>query len=429
MSNINISTYQFAAISTAIWGFTSMNPFYLWFSLATFLYLIPFTLVVISTIFLIRYNNLVISKERLVFAISTLFFVLILMLHAGFVKMGVILLKYLPLLLLIFYPNKVLYTTFRYFKIIILFFAFFSILIFITLLLNLNDSIPYIEIEGMSNIHRISGVNLHIHGFIVSIFNTNTSEYLLRACGPLQEPGHFAIVIGIVMFIDRMLANRINFILLICGILTFSPAFVIIFVISEIYHFVMNRKNKQIKTTKRNNKIKIASASIAIVLITSIIVLNHNLREKVWYMLYERNLEKTLSTLFVEKSVEEGLNERINSSGMAYFEQFKTSPKIWFGDENWESGGVVLSDYRGMLARIGIVGLFFSLISSISSLLRASIKQSAFILPIIAIIYLHRAWMFLSPYIVFLFFIAIGACIYKFNKKEENKELLVNENT
>ena len=425
---LNINSYQFAGISNCIWGFLMMNPFLLWFPLATFLYILPFVLVAISTILLMKSNSLVYSKERLIFAITVLFYILILIMHVGIIKMGVMLLKHSPLLLIAFHPNNILYKTFRYFRAIILFFAFFSIIMFVLFLFKLNDYIPYIEIEGMSNVHRISGVSLHIHGFIVTIFNNSTGEYLLRACGPLQEPGHFAIIIGIVMFIDRMLAKKMNLILLICGFLTFSPAFVIILIISEVYHFVINRKTKKIKINKATGKKRIIIASICVVLAAVIIISNQTIRAKVWYMLYERNFQQTTTTLFAEKSIREGLNERINSSGMAYFEQFKTSSKIWFGDKNWENGGVVLSDYRGLVATIGIIGVLLSLIVSLSALLRATTKQFIFIFCIIALIYLHRAWMFLSPYIVFLFFIGISASIYKFEEKGR-KDLLINENS
>ncbi len=415
---LKISTHRLAVIASALWAFTAMNPFYLWLGVASIGYFLVFVFVFTMTMFLLSNNNLVYSRERVFFAVAVLFYILILMLHGGLLRNMVMFFLHSPLLMLAFYPNEILYKTYELFRKIIIFFAIGAIIVFIISFLGFYDYLPYFEVEGISNVHRTSGVNLHIHGFIVTMFDTGKSIYILRACGPLQEPGHFGIVIGIVMFIDRLLAKKINLILLFAGFLTFSPAFFIILFIAEAYQVIMNRKVKKERTYGKNRKRNIILISLILFFTTSVILLNQGLRNRIWYMVYERNFQKVITTVQSGESIEEGLNERVNNTGIVYYNQFRKSSKIWLGDENWEKGGVVLSDYRGMIATIGIVGLFFSIITWLTVFLRATLKQIAFMLCIVIFIYLHRAWMFLSPYIMFLFFVGLSSYLFNFQDKE-----------
>lgn len=419
---LKISIHHLTVFACAIWAFTALNPFYLWIFMGAIGYLLAFFLVSVSAISLLKHNLLVYNKERIILAVSVLFYLLILLLHGGLIKNSVMFFLHSPLLMIAFFPNEILYKTFELFRKIILFFAIGAIIVFVISFLGFYDYLPYFEVEGISNIHRTSGVTLRIHGFVVTMFNTVQSVSILRACGPLQEPGHFGIILGIVMFIDRLLVKKMNIILLICGILTFSPAFFVILFITEVYQLLINRKLKRTEPSKKNKKLKIATVSTVLLFTIGVIIFNSTLRSRMWYMVYERNFEKVITSVKSGESIEEGLNERVNNTGIVYYEQFRKSSKIWFGDENWEKGGVVLSDHRGMIATIGIVGFLMSIIVCFSVLLRANKKQFYFIVCIMAFIYLHRAWMFLSPYIIFLFFTALSAYIYKFHEKEELTE-------
>jgi len=200
--------------------------------------------------------------------------------------------------------------------------------------------------------------------------------------------------------------------------LTFSPAFFIILFIAEAYQVLMNRKIKKERVYGKNRKRNIIFISLILLFTTSVILFNQGLRSRIWYMVYERNFQKVITAVQSGESIEQGLNERVNNTGIVYYDQFRKSSKIWLGDENWEKGGVVLSDYRGMVATIGIVGLFLSILTWFAVFLRATLKQIAFMLCIVIFIYLHRAWMFLSPYILFLFFVGISSYIFKFHEKE-----------
>ncbi|MDD4209499.1 MAG: hypothetical protein PHI52_04090 [Bacteroidales bacterium] len=416
---LKISTNRLAIIACAIWAFTAMNPFYLWLGIASIGYFLVFVFVFTMTMFLLSNNNLVYSRERVFFAVTLLFYILILMLHGGLIRNMVMFILHAPLLMIAFYPNEILYKTYELFRKIIIFFAIGAIIVFLISFLGFYEYLPFFEVEGISNVHRTSGVNLHVHGFIVTMFDTGKATYILRACGPLQEPGHFGIVLGVVMFIDRLLAKKMNLLLLFAGFLTFSPAFFIILFIAEVYQFLMNRKVKEERIYGKNRKRNIFFVSLILLFTTFLILLNQGLRNRIWYMVYERNFQKVITSVQSGESIEEGLNERVNNTGIVYYNQFRKSSKIWLGDENWEKGGVVLSDYRGMIATIGIVGLFLSLLTWFAVFLRASLKQIAFMLCIVIFIYLHRAWMFLSPYIMFLFFVGISAYIFKFYEKED----------
>ncbi|MBP7102824.1 MAG: hypothetical protein KBA86_06195 [Bacteroidales bacterium] len=415
---LKISTNRLAVIASAIWAFTALNPFYLWLGVASIGYFLVFVFVFTMTMFLLSNNSLVYSRERVFFAITLSFYILILTLHGGLIRNMVMFFLHSPLLMIAFFPNKILYKTYELFRKIIIFFSIGAILVFIITFLGFYEYLPYFEVEGISNVHRTSGVNLHVHGFIVTMFETGKATYILRACGPLQEPGHFGIVIGIVMFIDRLLARKINVILLFAGFLTFSPAFFIILFIAEAYQVLMNRKIKKERVYGKNRKRNIIFISLILLFTTSVILFNQGLRSRIWYMVYERNFQKVITAVQSGESIEQGLNERVNNTGIVYYDQFRKSSKIWLGDENWEKGGVVLSDYRGMVATIGIVGLFLSILTWFAVFLRATLKQIAFMLCIVIFIYLHRAWMFLSPYILFLFFVGISSYIFKFHEKE-----------
>lgn len=109
-----------------------------------------------------------------------------------------------------------------------IFFAFFSIVVFILFALGATfDTIPHYEIDGglISIVKR--NVIYYVYGPVVIASNCVyplLDVIFVRACGPFLEPGHLAIILGFIIAIENILYQKYSIILLICGFLTFSPA-------------------------------------------------------------------------------------------------------------------------------------------------------------------------------------------------------------
>ena len=229
------------------------------------------------------------------------------------------------------------------------------------------------------------------------------SSVIPRACGPLQEPGHFAIILGFIFLIDRFARNSISKWIVICGMLTFSINFVILAGLGELYDMMVN------KVGWRKLKIYLSFLLFCTIIFFS---LDESLQAQLSFLLYERNLEQIVGSFISTNSLQGALDERINQTGAYYYEQFTHSSKVISGLGKLDSE-VVLSDYRGLILLLGYIGLILSVILAYTALLGAKFRQGIFLICALFLVYLHRAWMMHQPYIYFLIFIAI--CMYNYS--------------
>lgn len=351
-------------------------------------YFLLFLSIFLITNILYVNKELVFSKNRILlfFFLFTYLCVISLPLFGHSFEWGRIF-HFAALFPIIFFPNLILYNIFKFFRKLLIFFSFFSIILFILILIGIK--LPYYKIEGFTLPMQTNHDYYRLYGFIVSSTNTLWQYHgiiIARACGPFLEPGHFGIYIGIIISLEKILYNKINKILLITGFLTFSPAFLIILFFIEIYNFFILHKTKLLKYF----------FYATLVILSFTILVGSAFRQKIWHIAVERHLDKGLNSRLLEKTL------------IAYNEFIKTSDIITgIGLKNLEGIGV-MSDFRGLIFKFGLIGLILTLLICFSILIRSKFKQLFLIVPIILLIYLHRSWMFEGPYMyIFILFFTL----------------------
>src|SRR5690606_40345820 len=114
---------------------------------------------------------------------------------------------------------------------------------------------------------------------------------------------------------------------------------------------------------------------------------------------------------------------RAGKKTLEYYYSFLEGPKLWYGEgvESMEQFGV-LSDYRGMTLKYGLIGLFFSILACLSIVLFAkNVGLRCVVVFILLAIYLQRAWMFESIFIYLFMVIGLIGCRY--NLKNSNEKI------
>ncbi len=413
LDSMRISVVEKFAVGAGIlWLFTVLDSFFIWNSYENFLKVFAGGVVVIASFFLYNRKKMIFTIPRVWLMFSSFLFFIYLNFRIDIGIWGILarFFAVFPFMLLVFWKNDTLNNLYLIFRKIIIFFAIGSILITLFFVTGLIQYIPYYVVEARSNVHELADLNYHIYGCFVTI-HSYISSMIPRACGPLQEPGHFAIILGFVFLIDRFLKQKVNIGIVVCGILTFSMNFFVLAVLGEIYDFVYN------KAGLRKLWIYI---SILFMTFLMFLFLSKELQEQLIYLFYERNLERVFEAYQSTNSLSNALDERINQTGAFYYEQFLHSSKLLFGFGT-TNDEIVLSDYRGMLLRLGYIGFFLSLLWAYTSLLNAPFRLRICLIGAMILIYLHRAWMMQQPYIYFLVFLAV--CVYNYHLSHRMNEL------
>jgi hypothetical protein len=396
------------------WLFVVLNSFFIWNPFENVIRALAAIAVFISTIIFSELKKIKIYKHKWQFFVVIFIYYLYLTIikDVNFAAKIARASAFIPMLLMIFWPDSYLCDIYKLFRKIIIFFAIGSIIIAILSVSGLLSHIPYYVLDAQSALHERLNIVYRVYFCIVTIYDGNFS-LIPRACGMLQEPGHFSIILGFVYLTDRLLNNKGNIWIVICGVLTFSFNFIIIACLGEIYNMIYNPKF--IKTIKW----VLGFMTIAII---SFFLLPNDLRETIIYLVYGRNMEFIVDSLMSSGSLEAALDERINQTGAAYYDTFMRSQNIWFGTEI-NDDAIVLSDYRGMIFNLGIVGLAISIYSALMSSKGSLWKIRIPIICTLGLIFLHRSWMMFAPYWYFLSYMA--STLY--NCREELDSVYLNK--
>lgn len=374
----------------------SINPFPMWIVPKSMVYLICLVMVM-GFFFLLGFKKeLVINKYNI-----TLFFVL--MLFLLFMTLPLFgrqfdwppLLRFSSFPLLLFFPNRIHYLIYTYFRKLIIFTSGFAIIIFFLLLVGIE--LPYYKVDGFTEPMQFGDHFYRIYGVVVSSTNTVyeiSGLSIARACGPFLEPGHFAIYIGIVLSIERVLYGKISKLPLIAGFLTFSPAFVAILFFIMVYDIVF-RKNFKL----------LFLVSTFVFLLFGVIIANETMRNAIYYIAIGRNFS----------SVEDvTLDHRTSQRVLSAYNRFVHSDDFYTGmGVDWvnEKYGI-LSDFRGFIFRLGLIGFLLSILL-LSVIFYGGRKKLLFLLiPIAILIHAHRFWMFTAPYIYLLMLLGKNSSTY-----------------
>lgn len=409
----------FASYSLVFWLLVIMNGFWGWILPQILLQIVAFLMVIAVTFLMNIKNDLYFSKNRIPFIIFYAFYITYAVLHVMmFGKYTTIIIRILslyPLILIMFWNDRVLSNSYIIFRKIFLLFSIGAICLTILSLTGLVDYFPYLEISDTGKDFYVNkGTAFRVYGFGNMSVNVKTGMYtgmLPRALGPFHEGGHFAIYLGFIITIDRMLGKKLNPLFFICGILTFSMAFVICFLISEALDYIINRKKKLFKY----------ALSIAIIVFV-FLLLPDRPKEMIKFMLYERNFSEVVSSISESGKISNALNERVNSVAIQSFDNFLHSKDLLFGSDKL-SGNEVMSDFRGVLVNRGICGLLLMTIMLSSLLIMSQKRYCVFIACILFFVFFHRAWMYYSCYLQCI--LIMGFASKKYNIY--NKMLFMND--
>ena len=307
------------------------------------------------------------------------------------------------------WPFVTIERTYTLFKKAIVFFCIGSSIISILGAFNLLQYIPHFTLPPQSNLHERMGFVYYVYGCFVTIYNGST--FLPRACGFLQEPGHFSVIVGLVYMIERCLHHKRNIFLIVGGLFTFSFNFILMFFVSELF---MASTVKQFRRLIRWLMIVVAG----VFFIYSI--LPADVKDQLYYLFWERNMEELFGAFQESSSLEMSMDERANELGLFEYSQLTEDEKL-FGIGGLEENAM-LSDYRGMVVSRGYIGLFLSVCSSfVIIFLAPRWRQRIVLLLGLLLVYLHRAWMLGNLYLYFIVF--MGVALLRMYSEEDDETI------
>ena len=124
-------------------------------------------------------------------------------------------------------------------------------------------------------------------------------------------------------------------------------------------------------------------------------ILPRNMQDMVLFLTYERNLEQVTDVLNSSGSLNDALDERTNGFGNQIYDRMSFSQKL-IGNE-WDRD-MILSDYRGFIVSMGLIGFVLVIFISFTSLIGASFQLKVSLFLVMLLIMLHRSWFFYEPF-------------------------------
>lgn len=397
-----------AAVIATLFLFISMNPFIMWIVWPVIINVSVLLCLIFATIILVRLGSFSVTYNKIFFS----FFIFLFMLHIGTPLLGGSgweigkILSFSGLLCILFFEDRLLYKVFELLRKLMKFFCWFSLIIFCIMLVGIE--LPYYKIPAFTLVMQNSyggEAYYKLFGFVVS--STNTVYDLggisiARICGPFQEPGHFAIYLGLVMFFEKLIHKKNSWIFIVTIILTFSPNSLLFLAFLFMYDLFYSK-----------TKIKfLGYLFFGCLLGVFVLMSQEDFREEITYLIVGRNFEE------IGIDVVELLDNRAGKLALYHYENFSKTSEVWYGKgvRDLEQFGV-LSDYRGMIFKFGLMGLILSILASIRIISFSTRRiDSVFIMIIISMIYLQRSWMFESTSIYLLLIIGL----ISFQVKQKN---------
>ena len=304
-------------------------------------------------------------------------------------------LNFIPLCFLLFWPKNAFNNFYEVLRKVIIFFAIGSSIVSVLSFVGVLDYIPHFTFEGRSALHQSRGVVYYVYGAFVTLHSVSAG-ISSRACGPLQEPGHWGIFLGLFYLIDWYALKKRNIWIIICGILTFSSGFWAMFLFVEIFNLF---------SKKVFGKTIMYVSTIIIALFIILLLLPQNTKDGVTYLLFGRNLENVYESFEETGSLDDALNERASNYSIERYNNLRFDEYL-FGT-GYRDTSAALSDYRGTILYMGLIGFVLSIIPSLLIIRRANWRLTISMFLSLFLIYLHRGWMFFGSYLYFLAFLAV----------------------
>src|SRR5690554_2143003 len=403
------------AIIGAIYLFISLNPFVLWIIWPGFINFPLFIGVIIIGLLAIYLKWYSLTINKILFIIPITFF----MLHLGTTFLGGPefnigkIMSFTSLIIILGFQSFLHLKIFELFRKGMLFLSWFAVIIFIITLVGIE--LPYYYIPGDTLVMQNSfgGQSFYkLYGLVVSSTNTvyNLGGFnVARICGPFQEPGHFAIYIGLILLFQKMTYNRLSKGFIIAGVLTFSPNFFLILFIIFFYDFLYSQNRRNI----------VKYVFIGSFFVFFLLLFSEDIRDQIYDLVIGRNIDET------GIDIEKILDDRAGKQTLAYYHSFVQTNYFLYGKGvDFMSQYGILSDYRGMILKYGLLGFIFSIFACVRVLFFSKdLRVISLIAIVILIIYLQRAWMFESTFVYLFIIIGLSASkLYKNQIKSETDE-------
>ena len=394
-------TERFAYINLALLLFMSVKPYPRWF-LPSGLYQVFF---LCSTALSLLMLNPIIEKGE--FKIRML---LLILFYAIFFNLPIVhefrpgyFFDSLIFIEIILVPTSVFLNAYGLLRKIFYWISFFSILIWILHTIGLE--LPHYTYWG-TDFRENRFDNYHIYGPVISMYHgQGFTAHLERVCGVFGEPGHFGILIGLMLAINRFRFNtREDIVMLLAGILTFSTAFYGLLGLGLVYQLLQGRKGV-------NNFQKILPVFM---IATLALIQSRDIKEVIVGRVVEGRQVNNVNDL---------IENRVLDTTKSHYEKLLHSNGIWFGKGLTDTNVVQETNWRGGVYRYGIVGVavFVLLILNIVSI--APLKYRLLLLSMVALVMSHRIYQLFYtgiPYLIYAASLINSEQVIYINEEEDN---------
>ena len=384
-----------------LWLLYAMNSILAWYSFGVIFRVVAATGVVLATY---QMEDRKITRQRGWIAFLTfLYFLWAVMKMDHFIAYLSVAMTFVPFMCIVFWPDEQLERTYRVFRKVVIFFAIGSVILTALSYVGLTSHIPHFQMGAQSALHENRNDYYYVYLGLFPELN-GLDVFFQRACGMMEEPGHFSIVLGFIYLIDRYTHRRINPMIILGAIFAFSSAFFLIMLFTEFWNIIISWKKALLYLC--------CAAALGTIVYKA---LPKDMQEIVYFLAYERNMEQVVDSFEKSGSLNEALDERANEMGRNVYDRLSFEQKLVGG----ESGRfLILSDYRGFIVAMGYIGLWIVILislltlSGVPPLLRISLFLSLFM------IMLHRSWFFYEPFPYLMSFMACA--LYQYNFAGEN---------
>lgn len=371
-----------------LWFLVTIDSFFLWGSFGRVFRFIALFGMLVSTILL--FDRFKANTYNFPIFLSLLIYIFwLLPFFRNKIVLMIKIFDFTPFLLLLFWPKDTLNNSYKLLRKIIIFFAIGSSIVSILSFIGVLQYLPHFTFEGRSTLHQDRGIVYFVYGAFVTMGGGP------RACGPLQEPGHWAIILGLIYLIDSFALQKRNFWLILGGVLTFSSGFLLMFLAVELLNLF---SNSSFKSTKQ----------LLYILLGFFLVYNilpQNIKDDVSYLFFERNLESVYENYSENESLTDALDARASDYSIDLY--YNLTPSEYLFGRGYRDTSSAISDHRGTILFIGLIGLILSIIPSVLILLKAKWRLFLALGFSLFLVYIHRGWMYYAPYIYFLAFMAV----------------------
>lgn len=394
---------KWAPYFAVLWLLYAMNSVLAWYSFGVIFRVIAFLGVVIASV---RMEEHVVTRKRgwiVFFAFLYMLWALMKMEH--FLAYLSVVMTFLPFMCIVCWPDEVLMRTYKAFRKVVIFFAIGSAILTALSYVGMTAHIPHIEMGAQSALHENRNDYYFVYLGIFPELN-GIDIFFHRACGMMEEPGHFSIVLGFVYLIDRYSHRKINPAIIICAIFAFSSTFFLMMLFTEFWNIIIYWRKTIVY--------------LLCIIVVGVIVyraLPRDMQDMVYYLAYERNMEQVVESYDNSGDLDEALNERANSMGTRVYDRLSFEQKLVGGE--WDNF-LVLSDYRGFIVRMGYIGFVLVLFITLLTILSAPLLLKISLFMSLLMILLHRSWLFYEPFPYFMSFLA--CVLYKYQIEDELEE-------